>query len=326
MSIDNYWYSKNPLAYLLLPLSWLFRGVSGFRKWLYHNGLLSAQGLPVPVVVVGNINVGGTGKTPLVIVLAEILKEHGYRPGIITRGYGGEVKESPVKVSEDSDAYQVSDEAVLLAKRSGCPVVACQDRIASSKLLLEQNCNIILSDDGLQHYRLQRDIEIAVIDSARGLGNGFSLPAGPLREPAKRLASVDFIITNGESHKQYSTRDYVMRLQTKGILSLSDDLKQSIDKLTGMTVHAVAAIGNPARFFNQLRDLGLSVIENSFPDHYRYQLKDIEFDDDKPVIMTEKDAVKCRKLIDKDKYYYLSVAAEIDKDFTKAFLEKLKRL
>lgn len=319
--LDHYWYSNNWVSVLLTPVSWCFRAIAAIRRGLYKIGVLSSIKLAVPVVIVGNISVGGTGKTPLVIAMAALLKKHGYKPGIITRGYGGEVQSEPIHVNADSDPYSVSDEAVLLAQRSQVPVVASPDRIASSQLLLAQGCDIIVSDDGLQHYRLRRDIEIAVIDASRGFGNGRCLPAGPLREPKTRLDSVDMVVMNGGDSAMNDHFDMQMRPHPP--ISLVDGSSVNIDDFRNKKVHAIAAIGNPQRFFNGLRSLGMTVIEHEFADHYRYTEQDIRFDDDCPVLMTEKDAVKCRKIINSDKYYYLPIDAEMDSRFESSLISLL---
>ncbi len=326
MALDNYWYHKNAVAISLLPLSGLFRVITGLRKLFYRIGLLKSVSLPVPVIIVGNINVGGTGKTPLVIHLSNLLYRQGYQPGVITRGYGGKQSTRPQLVTAGSDAYDVSDEAVLLATRCPCPVVISTDRVSSSQLLLNHGCNIIISDDGLQHYRLQRDIEIAVVDGERGFGNGYLMPAGPLRETTERLESVDFIVTNGESHRYSSTRSFLMRLKAHSFKSLHNTDEKNASDFLGKEVHAIAAIGNPRRFFDLLRQLGLIIKEHSFTDHYRYSTSDIEFDDDLPVIMTEKDAVKCRQIVKAEKYWHLPIEADLEDEFNQKLLNKLNDL
>ena len=322
--LDHYWYHNNPIAVLLRPLSWCFRGLASLRRNGYRLGLIKSVRLPVPVIVVGNISVGGTGKTPLVIALVEWLVQHGYQPGVITRGYGGEQRREPVLVNADSDPYSVSDEAVLLAKRTARPVAACADRIAASRLLLEQGCDIVLSDDGLQHYRLQRDVEIAVVDATRGVGNGFCLPAGPLREPKKRLKTVDFVIVNGSDRVDLGCDSHTMVLRAHSPRRLTDDEEQAITNFKGVTIHALAAIGNPKRFYDQLRSSGLSIIEHSFPDHHRYRAEDIEFADEYPVLMTEKDAVKCKKIVDSKRYWYVPVEAVLNEAFKQSLINRLK--
>ncbi|MBL4851402.1 MAG: tetraacyldisaccharide 4'-kinase [Gammaproteobacteria bacterium] len=327
LRLDHYWYHCNTLATLLRPLSWCFRGLISLRKLLYRSGVLKSIRLPVPVIVVGNISVGGTGKTPLVIALIALLKKHGYTPGIITRGYGGNVDKEPLMVTANSDPFKLSDEAVLLAQRTQCLVVACPDRIASSQLLIEQGCNIIVSDDGLQYYRLERDIEIAVIDASRGLGNGYCLPAGPLREPEQRLKTVDFVVINGLGtyNKGSNNSDhYNMTMHSHAPRCLINNEEKPIGHFTGTSIHAIAAIGNPQRFYNYLRSLGLTVIEHHFSDHYRYQTEDIVFDDEYPVLMTEKDAVKCREIIKDEKYYYIAIDAILDGRLEPSLMSLLK--
>ncbi|MBL1294659.1 MAG: tetraacyldisaccharide 4'-kinase [Thiotrichales bacterium] len=321
--LDHYWYSDNWVSTLLRPLSWCFRGMVAIRRWLYKKSLLESVKLPVPVIIVGNISVGGTGKTPLVIALVTLLKKHGYHPGVITRGYGGDKQAKPVLVTSDSDPYAVSDEAVLLAQRTQSPVVASPNRIASSKMLLAKGCDIIISDDGLQHYRLQRDVEIAVIDATRGFGNSYCLPAGPLREPQGRLNSVDLVVMNGDESKRND--DFMMQMHSHPPIKLVNGEESSVDDFAGSKVHAIAAVGNPQRFFDYLKLLGMTVIEHEFPDHHRYVTSEIEFDDSYPVFMTEKDAVKCRKLVDSEKYHYIAIDAELDTRFEPSIINLLAK-
>ncbi|MCC9002187.1 MAG: tetraacyldisaccharide 4'-kinase, partial [Candidatus Competibacter sp.] len=207
--LDRYGYSLNLVAVLLWPLSLLFGLVARIRRFLYRNNVLKSVGLSVPVIVVGNISVGGTGKTPLVAQLVELLRDAGYKPGVVGRGYGGQSTQWPRSVMADSDPVQVGDEPVLLARRCRCPVVVGPDRVVAAQLLYETyDCNVIISDDGLQHYRLRRDIEIAVVDGFRRFGNAACLPAGPLREPPSRLREVDFVVSNGAARGQ----EYLMSL------------------------------------------------------------------------------------------------------------------
>ncbi|MBL1432528.1 MAG: tetraacyldisaccharide 4'-kinase [Gammaproteobacteria bacterium] len=326
--LDHYWYHRNWVAILLRPLSWLFRVLSSIRRLLYHFKILNSVKLPVPVIIVGNISVGGTGKTPLTIALVELLKKKGYTPGVITRGYGGELQSKPAIVTEDSDPYLVSDEAVLLAQRGQCLVAASPDRIASSRMLIDQGCDIIVSDDGLQHYRLQRDIEIAVVDAARGFGNGYCLPAGPLREPIKRLATVDFVVMNSDRADESGRYNMIMRSHAPRYLTSHAEvcMEQFVDAGENTKVHAIAAIGNPQRFFRYLTSLGLVVIEHAFADHHRYQREDIVFNDHYPVFMTEKDAVKCRKIIDDENYFYIAIDALLDESFKLSLMTLLTKV
>jgi tetraacyldisaccharide 4''-kinase len=319
--LDHYWYSLNPVALLLLPLSWLFCTLVALRRMAYRHGWLPSERLPVPVVVVGNITVGGSGKTPLVIWLAQWLQRQGYRPGIISRGYGGLAAQWPQPVTADADPRLVGDEPVLIAQRSGCPMAVGPDRVAAGRLLLQQHdCNIIISDDGLQHYRLARDVEIAVVDGARRLGNGFCLPAGPLREAPARLGSIDLQVGNGAAE----AGEFLMTLQPQLAVQLHGGARQPLEQFRGRRVHAVAGIGNPVRFFQLLRDHGISVIEHPFPDHYRYSVADVQFGDGLPVLMTEKDGVKCRAYGD-EHLWAVAVAAQLPDAFGTRLLSLLAR-
>jgi tetraacyldisaccharide 4'-kinase len=316
------WYSPRAPLWLL-PLSWLFLLLVLLRRLAYRAGLLRSYRLPVPVIVVGNISVGGTGKTPLVAWLVKLLQVAGYRPGIITRGYGGQAQQWPQQVRPGSDPVLMGDEPVLLAQRCGCPVVAAPDRVLAARQLLEDSgCDILISDDGLQHYRLQRDIEIVVVDGARRFGNGHCLPAGPLREPLSRLRQVDYVVANGAA----APGEVAMALLPEMLRSLSDaDKTISLSDLLGQQIHAVAGIGNPPRFFELLKKRGLSVIEHPFPDHHRFIAADLAFADRLPVLMTEKDAVKCRPYGD-GRMWYLPVAAQLDDAFAEQLLQQVKRL
>jgi tetraacyldisaccharide 4'-kinase len=258
---------------------------------LYTKGILKTCTLPVQVVVIGNITVGGTGKTPLTIWLAELLKNSGYKPGIISRGHGGKSDNWPLSVNEHSDVNQVGDEALLIAKRTQCPVIVGPSRVeAAQKLLAEFDCNVVLSDDGLQHYKLNRDIEIAVIDGERRFGNGYCLPAGPLREPTERLGSVDFVVVNGI---KYADHEFSMQFIGDIAINIKTGEQKHLQKFQNVSCHAIAGIGNPERFFKLLESAGLSCTTYSFPDHYAFERDDINFTDANPVLMTEKDAVKC---------------------------------
>lgn len=296
--LDHYWYSTNAVARVLLPLAWLFQWVAGARRGLYRLGLLRSYRIERPVIVVGNISVGGSGKTPLVIWLAEVLKNHGYKPGIVSRGYRARTRRFPQRVTAGSDAREVGDEALLLARRTGCPMVIDPRRARAARALADE-CDVIIADDGLQHYALQRDIEIAVIDGARRHGNGYCLPAGPLREPLHRLTEVDIVVGNGAAQ----TGEWRMDMRVTCVRNLLDEtIIKMVDDFKGAPVHAVAGIGNPARFFNQLRELGLQVVEHAFPDHYDFQARDGVFDSG-AVLMTEKDAVKYKRFAQAHHWY-----------------------
>ena len=314
------WYKDAFLGILLLPLAYFFSDIVRIRRFLYSKGLLKSQTLPVPVIVVGNITVGGTGKTPLLIWLADFLAKSGYKPGLISRGYGGQSETWPQVVNQYGDAHKVGDEAVLIAKQSRLPLVVGPSRVESAnKLLADFDCNVILSDDGLQHYKLNRDIEIAVVDGERRFGNGYCLPAGPLREPIERLSSVDFVVVNGD---KYAEHEISMHLVGDTAINLKTGEQKPLPAFQVGECHALAGIGNPGRFFKLLEVNGLICITHSFPDHYQFQQHDIEFGDDKPVLMTEKDAVKCTGFA-QAKHWYIPVKAVPEANFGQQLLDLL---
>jgi tetraacyldisaccharide 4'-kinase len=322
--LQSYWYGRHALTVFMIPFSWVFTWLVQLRRRAYKGGLFKVSHLEVPVIVVGNISIGGTGKTPVVIWLANFLRKAGYSPAIVSRGYKGQASHWPQQVRPDSDPVMVGDEAVLMAKRCQCPVAVGPDRVEAARGILQYNdCDIIIADDGLQHYALGRDIEIAVIDGARRFGNGYCLPAGPLREPVSRLKEVDLVIVNGGGvmHHEYS-----MVLASGLIHNLVDESNtQHPDELRGRQVHAVAGIGNPDRFFSQLKRMGLDVIEHPYADHHLFHAGDIRFDDDLPVLMTEKDAVKCRRFASEN-HWYLPVDAQPDRRVGERMLMLVKKL
>jgi tetraacyldisaccharide 4'-kinase len=271
---------------------------------------------------VGNLTTGGTGKTPLVTWLVDFLRASGYRPGVIARGYKGRARHWPQPVRADSDPLIAGDEAVLLAVRCGCPIVVGPDRVAAARALLEQGeCDLIVSDDGLQHYALERDIEIAVIDGERRFGNGFCLPAGPLREPPGRLTEADLVVVNGSGRPG----EYPMTMRLERAVSLESGIDpRELASFDRQWVHAVAGIGNPGRFFARLRQAGIRLEEHVFPDHHVYVAEVLEFGDDRPVVMTEKDAVKCRNLGLRNSWY-IPVTIEMTAEFGARVLDLLSR-
>lgn len=295
------WFAQQPPG---PPWSWLGAGFAGLvwlRRWTYRRGLLRSHHPGCPVVLVGSILVGGTGKTPLVMRLAELARDQGWRPGIVSRGYGGRVR-APRLVRPDDDPALVGDEPLLLARGAGCPVVVGASRVAAARhLLAHQPCDLIIGDDGIQHYALARDLELVVLDQ-RGLGNGACLPVGPLREPPSRLAQVDLVVGHGgdDDSSMSLAGDLLRRVDGRGVRSLAS--------LVGQRVHGVAGIGHPPRFFAALQGAGLEVMPHAFPDHHHFVAADLRFDDDLPVLMTEKDAVKCSWLVG-ERYWYLPVRA-----------------
>jgi len=285
----------------------LFRVLVAIRFFFFFFNFLKKTNYSVPVIVVGNLTVGGTGKTPFVIWLADYLRQKGYRPGIVSRGVGGKKWTEPYWVDRHALASEVGDEALLLARKTQCPMVVCVNRVLAVHALLNKtHCNVVLSDDGLQHYSMGRQIEIVVVDHDRQFGNGLMLPAGPLREPLKRLQTVDLVVSNGSVKKG---EQMILRGETVCSLSMPDK-KMALSHFKNKTVHAIAGIGHPERFFASLRAQQIQVIEHVFPDHYLYRRDDIYFADELPVIMTEKDAVKCMEFAD-ERHGYLPVEADM---------------
>ena len=307
------WYGPKRLGtYLLMPLSGLFCVLS----WLRRQSLQRQQvHHPVPVIVVGNITVGGTGKTPLVIWLVQQLQQAGLKPGVVSRGFGSRGKAGIV--AADDNPTEVGDEPLLIVQRTGVPLCVNRDRNqAVSTLLSQYHCDVIIADDGLQHYRLGRDLEIAVVDGQRRFGNGWCLPAGPLREPIKRLQQCDYVIINGES----------MQLQGDTLLPLdSDRSAMSLHQLQGQTVHVVTGIGNPQRFIQTLQQAGLKPVLHAYPDHHAFSGVELRFADDLPILMTEKDAVKCRRFATPH-CWYLPVNAMLEPALAAALLKHIQGL
>lgn len=308
---ERFWNTVNAVSLLLLPLSLVFGAVVAMRRLAYRIGLKRVRHFRVPVIVVGNVTVGGTGKTPLVVWLADHLRRQGWRPGIVSRGYGGTARHWPQQVRADSDPSTVGDEAVLLAAATGCPMCVGPDRPAAVEALLAHtDVNIVISDDGLQHYALGRDLEIAVIDGQRRFGNGLLLPAGPLREPRSRLRRVDLVIVNGES----GGGEHAMVMSQPVVRPLRGGDEIPLSHFVDRDVHAVAGIGNPQRFFDLLGRSGIRIRPHRFPDHHRFRLQDLALGEPLPVLMTEKDAVKCRRLECRD-CWVVRISAQPDAGF-----------
>ncbi len=320
--LERHWYRITPLHLILFPLSLLFRALVALRRILYSSRILPSYKLPVPVIVVGNISVGGTGKTPLTLALAQQLIDRGRHPLIVSRGYGG-AAQRPQQVDADGNAQQVGDEPLLMARRKLCPVWIGKDRAAAARAALHTHpqCDIVLCDDGLQHFRLQRDAEIAVIDGERGFGNGLLLPAGPLREPAARLQAVDAVVVNGG---KASTSQYAMRLSGEIFHNLLEPGKTAAaEHFRLLDNHAVAGIGHPQRFFSHLQSLGIPCTPHAFPDHHPYSKADLAFADCDAILLTEKDAVKCAAFADA-RYWVLRVDAQIDPALVDHILRKIE--
>lgn len=333
----NAWYQGSPWLVFLKPLAMLFERLAKARRSAYLTGVKPAWYAPVPVVVVGNITVGGVGKTPLVAALVKLAREVGFTPGIVSRGYGGKAPHYPYLVSATSDVLASGDEPLMLARRCACPVVIDADRSAATQYLLQNHsCDLVISDDGLQHYALGRDLEIVVLDGARGLGNGQFLPAGPLRESPQRLQEADWIVINGEGGQcvddflradgsLYAEAPQFMQLKACQLVNLQSGERKPIDALADQEVHALAGIGNPQRFFTALQQQGYRLQRHDFPDHHAFQSSDLPANDGLAIIMTEKDAVKCAEIAD-ERCWYLSVDAQLDDKFIIKFQRQLKDL
>ena len=318
--LNKLWWRPNLASYLLWPFSLVYDGFFRVRKFTYRVGLKTIHRFEVPVIIVGNLSVGGTGKTPVVSAIARRLRDCGWKPGIVSRGYGGRADRWPQAVSSSSSWELVGDEPVMLARQTGCPLVVGPDRAeAVRELLASAECDLVIADDGLQHLALGRDVEIVVVDIDRGFGNGFCLPAGPLREPVSRLNKVDFVVYNG------STVGRGVQCELLGDMAINLANPGESKPITGFghrIVHAVAGIGNPARFFTYLKDLGLNIEEHAFPDHHRFSAGDLGFSAE-TILMTEKDAIKCLGFATA-RMWYLPVEAKLDDSFYTQLNSKLK--
>jgi tetraacyldisaccharide 4'-kinase len=308
--LERIWYANHPLKYCLLPLAALFRCLAYLRRKCLCR---RQKPTPLPVIVVGNLSVGGTGKTPLVIYLVDLLLKNGYRPGVVSRGYGGSITQ-PHHVTASCPVTGVGDEALLLAKRCRCPVVIARQRLAALFLLQKMDCDIVISDDGLQHYQMARVLEIAVVDGLRRFGNGYCLPAGPLREPTTRLATVDFVVVNGVPQPG----EYAMTFHPSGVRQLTTG--ERVEHLAA-PLYAVAGIGNPDKFFQTLKALDLSFTPQPFPDHHPFRRDDFAALPG-AIVMTEKDAVKC-VVFAEPRFYYVPIDAQLSVEFDTAVLGRL---
>lgn len=319
----NNWYGKSRWTLLLFPLSIIFVLLSNLRRfWLVN---LKRRTPSIPTIIIGNISVGGTGKTPLLIALVKRLQSEDFQPGVISRGYGSQANQYPYLLSKNSTAFEAGDEPISIFTQTQCPLAIGPNRMAATSMVRQQNASVVLSDDGLQDYSFGRHLEIAVIDGQRWFGNGWRLPVGPLREAVSRLSSVDMVVVNNPSanppldhfHKMDIKPVHWVNLKTSAILPLT--------ALQKTRFHAVAGIGNPQRFYQTLQELSLDFTEHDFPDHYTYSENDFAFAGDQVVLMTEKDAVKCKGFA-KDNWYYLVVEAQLDERFWSEFMKKLNAI
>lgn len=319
------WYAGHPALLLLRPLEALYRWIVRRRRAAFLSGRKPAFRAPVPVIVVGNLTVGGTGKTPLILWLIGYCRARGLRVGVVSRGYGATPPSLPWRVRAGQSPAEAGDEPLMIVERSGVPLMIDPDRPRAVRALLEQETlDLILSDDGLQHYRLARDLELVLIDAARGLGNRRCLPAGPLREPAERLDTVDACLLNGAAGD--GADGFAFNLHPAALVHLASGERCPLDRLpAGQAVHAVAGIGNPQRFFATLEALHWRPVPHPFADHAAYGPEDLRFSPALPVLMTEKDAVKCREFAAAD-WWYLAVDGQPSPAFVAWFEARLERL
>jgi tetraacyldisaccharide 4'-kinase len=330
--LEKMWYGNHWVAWLIWPISLVYQAIIYLRRHVLTR-FYQCQFSP-PVVVVGNITVGGVGKTPFVLALIREAQRRGVKVGVVSRGYGASIQNFPHEVNVDQDTAElVGDEPLMIARNAACPVVIAPKRNAAVQYLLANHaCQLIISDDGLQHYRMGRAIEIAVVDGSRPFGNGLCLPAGPLREPTRRLNEVDFVIVNGKDNRNKNgkangllSKAYAMHLVLKACQSVHNNKPIDWSALP-RPIAAIAGIGNPERFFESLRALGLEFTPYAFPDHYSFRENNLDLKE-KSIVMTEKDAVKCQAFA-KDNYFVLPVEAQLDPAFWQAFWshEQLKGL
>lgn len=321
-SLQRRWYQDCSPPWWAGPIAALYGGLVRVRRAMYRRGWKRSVRLPLPVIVVGNLTVGGAGKTPLVIALIDALRARGFTPGVVSRGYRGSAR-APRLLDAQPDPNEVGDESALIRIRTGAPVAIGVDRPAAARLLLSEGIDVIVADDGLQHYALARDVEICVVDGARRFGNGRLLPAGPLREPLRRLRDADFIVCNGGVP---APNEIPMQLTMADARNLFDPSgHRTLPQFAGQRAHVVAGIGNPQRFFDALRAFGIEVIAHPFPDHHRYAASDLNFGDELPILMTEKDAVKCRAFARED-WWSVPVSAEVPKASLDVLMARLHSL
>ena len=325
-----HWYGDAPVPVHHRVLAALYGALAALRRWLYRRGVLRAHRVGVPVIVVGNITAGGTGKTPFAIALVKRLRMAGRKPGVASRGYGRRDERTARWVDPEDDAALVGDEPLLVARQTGVKVRVDRDRVAAARALVEAGCDVIVCDDGLQHYRLARDVEVEIVDGRRRYGNARLLPAGPLREPPARGKACDFRVVNlagGETATSAHPAEpgfgeWPMRLRAGEARPLLGGRSKALSAFAGQRVHAVAGIGHPQRFFTMLREAGIAVVPHAFPDHHAYEAEDFRFGSDLPVLMTEKDAVKCQALAG-ERFHAVPVEAELPEALWIALLDRI---
>jgi tetraacyldisaccharide 4'-kinase len=331
--LERAWHKRARWLILLWPVSLLFQALTTIRRAAQQSKKRPVD-LTAPLIVIGNISLGGTGKTPLLIALSQELQKQGFKPGIVSRGYGGHALGYPLAVNSDSDVSQSGDEAFLIAEKTGCPVYVDPDRSAALRaLLFREDVDVVLSDDGLQHYKLYRDLEIVVVDGQRLFSNGFCIPAGPLRESMDRLNEVQHIVVNGEPAREIPqlARASRMQLEPRTLVNLVSGEKRPFAGAPfnmGNKLQAVSALGNPQRFYALLERLPYQLERFTFPDHHNFTAADFKqqgIDEHQPVVMTEKDAVKCRQFA-KNNFWYLSVEVNLESQFVERLIEDIRQL
>lgn len=313
---SDFWGKSGVSNYLLLPLSAVFWGLSTTRRWLYKVGVFKVVNFKVPIVIVGNITVGGSGKTPVVIALVKHFKQQGKKVGVVSRGYKGVNNSGNLWVDETTNPAKSGDEPLLIFRETKVAVVVNKNRVDAAKALIDKGYNLIISDDGLQHYRLGRAVEIAVVN---GFGNGFLLPAGGLREGKSRLQSVDFVLDNSDGQIDAG---FKIRMQALIFINLKNGEQKPLDYFAGKECYAVAGVANPLRFIDTLGDLKVKTTAIIFPDHHHFKAKDLEFPLQNPIIMTSKDYVKCADFASQN-MWYLDIEADLNKDFLTQLEQKL---
>jgi tetraacyldisaccharide 4'-kinase len=331
--LERAWHKRARWLILLWPVSLLFQALTTIRRAAQQSKKRPVD-LTAPLIVIGNISLGGTGKTPLLIALSQELQKQGFKPGIVSRGYGGHALGYPLAVNSDSDVSQSGDEAFLIAEKTSCPVYVDPDRSAALRaLLFREDVDVVLSDDGLQHYKLYRDLEIVVVDGQRLFSNGFCIPAGPLRESMDRLNEVQHIVVNGEPAREIPqlARASRMQLEPRTLVNLVSGEKRPFAGAPfnmGNKLQAVSALGNPQRFYALLERLPYQLERFTFPDHHNFTAADFKqqgIDEHQPVVMTEKDAVKCRQFA-KNNFWYLSVEVNLESQFVERLIEDIRQL
>ncbi|MBL10124.1 MAG: tetraacyldisaccharide 4'-kinase [Acidiferrobacteraceae bacterium] len=320
--IEKIWYKKSIFLYALIPLEFIYWLLVQTKKLLFQVGLFKSEKLNIPVIIVGNLTVGGTGKTPLVIEITRNLVENGYSPGIICRGYGGTIQDLPHLTSAEDSFLLTGDEALLLSEETGCPVVVDSNRIRGCHWLINNApIDIIISDDGLQHARLVGDIEIAVIDGKRRFGNRHLLPAGPLRESTTRLKTIDLVVVNNGTKMK---NEYSMIGTLKYAVRILDGKQKELSTFNKITVDAICGIGNPDSFFDDLANAGVKIQKHYYPDHHPYKPEDLAIFNSSTLFMTSKDAIKCKQFAQAD-WWIIPQSIEIESDFITALFGKLQK-